>query len=57
MIHGKLESVIVLWEGRGWKQRIVSNEIQITNDRPVYNLPLVKYNVYCPIISHFYCMT
>ena len=31
--------------------------IQITNDRQVYILPLVNYNVYLPIIGHLYCMT
>ena len=25
----------------------------MTNDRPVYILPLVNYNMYCPIIGHF----
>ena len=25
----------------------------MTNDRPVYILPLVNYNVYWPIIGHF----
>ena len=44
------------------KQRMVSNKklrhtIQMTNDRPVYNLPLVNYNVYWPIIGQLYCMT
>ena len=39
----------------GRKQRIVSNKkrrhtIQITNDRPLYNLPLVNYNVYWPTL-------
>ena len=29
----------------------------MTNDRPVYSLPLVNYNVYWPIIGHLYCMT
>ncbi len=29
----------------------------MTNDRPVYNLPLANYNVYWPIIGHLYCMT
>ena len=42
------------------KQLIVPNKKiykKITNDRPVYILPLVNYNVYWPIIGHFYCMT
>ena len=29
----------------------------MTNDRPVYNFPLVNHNVYWPIIGLFYCMT
>ena len=28
----------------------------MTNDRPVYNLPLVNYNVHWPIIGHLYNM-
>ena len=44
------------------KQLIVSNKkwrhkIQMTNDRPLYILPLVDYNVYWPIIGHLYCTT
>ena len=30
--------------------------IQMTNDRPVYILPLFNYNAYWPIIGHLYCM-
>ena len=30
--------------------------IQITNNRPVYILPLVNYNVYWPFIGYLYCM-
>ena len=30
--------------------------IQMTNNRPVYILPLIKYNAYWPFIGHFYCM-
>ena len=29
----------------------------MTNDRLVYILPLVNYNLYWPIISHLYCTT
>ena len=29
----------------------------MTNDRPVYILPLVNYNTFWPIIDHLYCMT
>ena len=29
----------------------------MTNDRPVYILPLVNCNVYWPIIGHLFCMT
>ena len=29
----------------------------MTNDKSVYNLPLVNYNIYWPIIGHLYCMT
>ena len=29
----------------------------MTNDKSVYNLPSVNYNVYWPIIGHLYCMT
>ena len=29
----------------------------MTNNRPVYILPFVNYNVYWPIISNLYCMT
>ena len=44
------------------KQRIEFNKkcrhtIQMTYDRPVYDLPLVNYNVYWPIIGNLYCMT
>ena len=44
------------------KQIIVLNKkchltIQITNDRPVYVLPLVNYNVQWPFIGYLYCMT
>ena len=43
------------------KQRIVFNKndgiILMTNDRPKYNLPLVNYNVYWPIIRQLSCMT
>ena len=44
------------------KQLIVPNKkcrhaIQMTNDRPVYILPLINYNVYWPIIGHLNCMT
>ncbi len=30
---------------------------QMTNDRPVNNLPLVNYNINWPIIGHLYCIT
>ena len=41
------------------KQLIVPNKklrhtIQMTNNRPVYILPLVNYNVYWLIIGHLY---
>ena len=41
------------------KQLIVPNKklrhkIQMTNDRPVYILPLINYNVYWPFIGHLY---
>ena len=29
----------------------------MTNNRPIYILPWVNYNVYWPIIGHFYCMS
>ena len=29
----------------------------MTNDKPVYILPLVKINVYWPNIGNLYCMT
>ena len=29
----------------------------MTNNRSVYNLPVVNYNVYLPIIGYLYCMT
>ena len=44
------------------KKLIVPNKkrrhsIQMTNDRAVYILPLVNYNVYWPFVGHLYCMT
>ena len=29
----------------------------MANDRPVYILPLVDYNVLLPIIDHLYCIS
>ena len=44
------------------KQLLVPNKkwrhkIQMTNDRPVYILPLVNYSAYWPIIDYLYYMT